>query len=237
VRLAKFLAHAGVSSRRHSERLVTGGRVRVDGRVVTDPARDVDERNEIEVDGALVRTEPLEYHVVHKPAGVVSTAHDPEGRPKVIDMVESAARLYPVGRLDVDSTGLVLLTNDGELANRLMHPRYEVPRTYRARVAGGPSKRSLQALRSGVDLDDGRTRPALVSVLTSPGRESTLEITIHEGRNRMVRRMLEAVGHPVRALERVAFGPLELGRLRPGDSRKVRPRELEDLRRRAGLAD
>jgi 23S rRNA pseudouridine2605 synthase len=237
VRLAKFLAHAGVSSRRHAERLVTGGRVRVDGRVVTDPARDVDERNEIEVDGTFVRPEPLEYHVVHKPAGVVSTAHDPEGRPKVIDMVESAARLYPVGRLDVDSTGLVLLTNDGALANRLMHPRYEVPRTYRATVAGGPSKRSLQALRSGVALEDGRTRPAIVSVLTSPGRESTLEITIHEGRNRMVRRMLEAVGHPVRALERVAFGPLELGRLRPGDSRRVRPRELEELRRRAGLAD
>jgi 23S rRNA pseudouridine2605 synthase len=237
VRLAKFLAHAGVASRRHAERLVTGGRVGVDGRVVTDPARDVDERNEIEVDGAIVRPEPLEYHVVHKPAGVVSTAHDPEGRPKVIDMVESAARLYPVGRLDVDSTGLVLLTNDGALANRLMHPRYEVPRTYRARVAGGPSKRSLKALRSGVDLEDGRTRPALVSVLTSPGRESLLEITIHEGRNRMVRRMLEAVGHPVRALERVAFGPLELGRLRPGDSRKVRPGELEELRRRAGLAD
>jgi 23S rRNA pseudouridine2605 synthase len=237
MRLAKFLAHAGVSSRRHAERLVTGGRVRVDGRVVTDPARDVDERNEIEVDGTFVRPEPLEYHVVHKPAGVVSTAHDPEGRPKVIDMVESAARLYPVGRLDVDSTGLVLLTNDGALANRLMHPRYEVPRTYRATVAGGPSKRSLQALRSGVALEDGRTRPAIVSVLTSPGRESTLEITIHEGRNRMVRRMLEAVGHPVRALERVAFGPLELGRLRPGDSRRVRPRELEELRRRAGLAD
>jgi 23S rRNA pseudouridine2605 synthase len=237
VRLAKFLAHAGVSSRRHAERLVTGGRVRVDGRVVTDPARDVDERNEIEVDGTFVRPEPLEYHVVHKPAGVVSTAHDPEGRPKVIDMVESAARLYPVGRLDVDSTGLVLLTNDGALANRLMHPRYEVPRTYRAIVTGGPSKRSLQALRNGVALEDGRTRPAVVSVLTSPGRESTLEITIHEGRNRMVRRMLEAVGHPVRALERVAFGPLELGRLRPGDSRKVRPRELEELRRRAGLAD
>jgi 23S rRNA pseudouridine2605 synthase len=237
VRLAKFLAHAGVSSRRHAERLVTGGRIRVDGRVVTDPARDVDERNEIEVDGTFVRPEPLEYYVVHKPAGVVSTAHDPEGRPKVIDMVESGARLYPVGRLDVDSTGLVLLTNDGALANRLMHPRYEVPRTYRARVAGGPSKRSLQALRSGVALEDGRTRPALVSVLTSPGRESMLEITIHEGRNRMVRRMLEAVGHPVRALERVAFGPLELGRLRPGDSRKVRPQELEELRRRAGLAD
>ena len=162
--------------------------------------------------------------MVHKPAGVVSTAHDPEGRPKVIDMVESGARLYPVGRLDVDSTGLVLLTNDGELANRLMHPRYEVPRIYRARVAGGPSKRSLQALRDGRAPRRRGTWPALVSVLTSPARESMLEITIHEGRNRMVRRMLEAVGYPVRSLERVAFGPLELGRLRPGDSRRLRPR-------------
>lgn len=237
MRLAKYLAHAGVASRRHAERLVTGGRVRVDGRVVTDPARDVNELSSVEVDGAPVTPEQLEYHVVHKPAGVVSTAHDPEGRPKVTDMVESAARLYPVGRLDVDSTGLVLLTNDGELANRIMHPRYDVPRTYHARVAGGPSKRSLQTLRNGVDLDDGPTRPARVTLLSSPGRESVLEITIREGRNRMVRRMLEAVGHPVRALERVAFGPLELGRLRPGDSRKVRPRELEELRRRAGLGD
>jgi pseudouridine synthase len=226
-----------VASRRHAERLVTGGRVRVYGRVVTDPARDVDERNEIEVDGAAVAPEQLEYHVVHKPAGVVSTAHDPEGRPKVTEMVESAARLYPVGRLDVDSTGLVLLTNDGELANRLMHPRYDVPRTYRARVVGGPSNRSLQTLRRGVDLEDGPARPASVTLLSVPGRESVLEITIREGRNRIVRRMLEAVGHPVRALERVAFGPLELGRLRPGDSRKVRPRELEELRRGAGLED
>jgi len=237
VRLAKFLAHAGVASRRHAERLVTGGRVRIDGRVVTDPARDVDERNQVEVDGARVTPERLEYHVVHKPAGVVSTAHDPEGRPKVTDMVDSAARLYPVGRLDVDSTGLVLLTNDGELANRLMHPRYGVPRTYRARVAGTPSRRSLNALRTGVDLEDGRTHPASVSVRSPTGRESVLEITVREGRNRMVRRMLEAVGHPVRSLERVAFGPLELGRLRPGDARKVRPHELEELRRGAGLED
>jgi pseudouridine synthase len=237
VRLAKFLAHAGVASRRHAERLVTGGRVRVDGRVVTDPARDVDERNKVEVEGAEVAPERLEYHVVHKPAGVVSTAHDPEGRPKVTDMVDSAARLYPVGRLDVDSTGLVLLTNDGELANRLMHPRYGVPRTYRARVAGTPSRRSLNALRTGVDLEDGRTHPASVSVRSPTGRESVLEITVREGRNRMVRRMLETVGHPVRSLERVAFGPLELGRLHPGDARKVRPHELKELRRGAGLED
>jgi 23S rRNA pseudouridine2605 synthase len=235
MRLAKFLAHAGVASRRHAERLVTGGRVRVEGRVVTDPARDVDERNRVEVEGVVVAPERLEYHVVHKPAGVVSTAHDPGGRPKVTDLVDSNARLYPVGRLDVDSTGLVLLTNDGELANRLMHPRYEVPRTYRARVAGTPSKRALKALRAGVDLDDGPAQPAGVSVVSPPGPESVIEITIREGRNRIVRRMLEAVGNPVRALERVSFGPLQLGRLRAGDSRKLRPNELQELRRETGL--
>jgi 23S rRNA pseudouridine2605 synthase len=234
VRLAKYLAHAGVASRRHAERLVTGGRVRVDGRVVTDPARDVDERNEVLVDGAPVAPEPLEHYVVNKPAGVVSTAHDPEGRPKVTDMVDSAARLYPVGRLDVDSTGLVLLTNDGGLANRLMHPRYEVPRTYRARVAGTPSKRALQALRRGVELEDGRTLPAQAALVGPPGPESVLEVTIREGRNRIVRRMLEEVGNPVRALERVAFGPVQLGRLRLGDVRRLRPAELEALRRTAG---
>jgi len=234
VRLAKYLAHAGVASRRHAERLVTGGRVKVDGRVVTDPARDVDERNDVQVDTAPVAPERLEYHVVNKPAGVVSTAHDPEGRPKVTDMVDSAARLYPVGRLDVDSTGLVLLTNDGGLANRLMHPRYEVPRTYRARVAGTPSKRALQALRRGVELQDGRTQPAQASLIGPAGPESVVEITIREGRNRMVRRMFESVGHPVRALERVAFGPIQLGRLRPGGVRRLRPAELEALRRTAG---
>jgi 23S rRNA pseudouridine2605 synthase len=234
VRLAKFLAHAGVASRRHAERLVTGGRVSVDGRVVTDPARDVDQRNAVLVDGSPAAPEPLEHYVVNKPAGVVSTAHDPEGRPKVIDMVDSAARLYPVGRLDVDSTGLVLLTNDGDLANRLMHPRYEVPRTYRARVAGTPSKRALQALRRGVELDDGRTLPAQASLIGPPGPESVIEITIREGRNRIVRRMLEAVGNPVRALERVAFGPVGLGRLRSGGVRRLRPAELEALRRTAG---
>ena len=234
MRLAKYLAHAGVASRRHAERLVTGGRVSVDGRVITDPARDVDEGNEVLVDGAPAVPEALEYHVVNKPVGVVSTAHDPEGRPKVTDMVDSAARLYPVGRLDVDSTGLVLLTNDGGLANRLMHPRYEVPRTYRARVAGTPSKRALQALRRGVELEDGRAQAAQVSLVGPAGPESVVEITIREGRNRIVRRMLEAVGNPVRSLERIAFGPVQLGRLRPGGMRKLRPAELEALRRMVG---
>jgi 23S rRNA pseudouridine2605 synthase len=209
--------------------------VRVDGEVVTDPARDVDDSNEVVADGDAVRPEPLEYYVVNKPVGVVSTAHDPGGRPKVTDLVDSAARLYPVGRLDAGSSGLVLLTNDGELANRLMHPRYEVDKRYRVRVQGSPSKATLAILRRGVELDDGRTAPARVETL-SPGRHETLlEVDVHEGRKRIIRRMLEAVGHPVIALERTAVGPLELGRLHVGGSRRLRPAEVELLRSAATI--
>ncbi len=236
MRLAKYLAHAGVASRRAAERLITDGRVQVAGEQVTDPARDVSEGDDVRVDGRRLERERREYFLVHKPIGVVTTASDPQGRETVIEMVDSAARLYPVGRLDADSTGVVLLTNDGELANRLMHPRYEVPRTYRVRVSGSPSKRALQDLRRGVELDDGRTAPARVDVVTG-GRESVVEIAIHEGRNRIVRRMFEAVGYPVRALERVAFGPIALGRLRAGGARRLRPPEIEALRRAGGLAD
>ncbi len=186
------------------------------------------------VDGRPLETEERAYFLLNKPLGVISTASDPQGRETVTELVDSDLRLYPVGRLDTDSSGLVLLTNDGELANRLLHPRYEVPRTYRVQVSGSPSKRSLQELREGVELSDGRTSPARVRVV-SGGRESVLEVTIHEGRNRIVRRMFEAVGYPVRSLERVAFGPLELGRLRSGNSRRLRPHELEQVRRAAGL--
>lgn len=235
MRLAKYLAHAGVASRRAAERLIAEGRVEVGGRRVSDPARDVGEHDDVRVDGLPLEREPREYFLLHKPVGVVSTASDPQGRETVVDMVDAGARLYPVGRLDADSSGLVLLTNDGELANRLMHPRYEVPRTYRARVSGSPSKRALHALRTGVDLDDGRSPPARVSVVAG-GRESVVEITIHEGRNRIVRRMLAAVGYPVRTLERIAFGPVRLGRLRPGGSRRLRPPEVEALRRAGGLS-
>jgi 23S rRNA pseudouridine2605 synthase len=235
MRLAKYLAHAGVASRRGAERLIATGRVQVDGTVVTDPARDVDDANHILADGEIVSPEPLEYYLVNKPIGVVSTAREPGGRDKVTDLVDSKARLYPVGRLDVDSSGLILLTNDGELANRLMHPRYEVDKRYRARVRGAPSKASLASLRGGVELDDGRTAPAHVEVIDSSGRETVIEITIHEGRKRIVRRMLEAVGNPVIALERIGFGPLELGRLRVGNSRRARPHELEKLRRAATI--
>jgi len=229
MRLAKYLAHAGVASRRHAERLVTSGRVTVDGKRVTDPARDVGDGNDVRVEGQPVMAEPLEYHVLNKPAGVVSTAHDPEGRPKVIDLVDSDARLYPVGRLDAESSGLMLLTNDGKLANRLMHPSFEVEKTYLARVKGTPSKSALAKLRQGVQLEDGRTAPAQVTVLESRPQETLIELTIHEGRNRIVRRMFEAVGHSVLELERTRLGPLLLGRLAPGGSRKLRPQELEQL--------
>jgi 23S rRNA pseudouridine2605 synthase len=228
MRLAKFLAHAGVASRRAAEQLVFGGRVTVGGEVVRDPARDVTEDAEVTVDGERVGTERRVVHALNKPAGVVSTAHDTHGRRTVVDLVPSSARLYPVGRLDAESTGLILLTNDGALAHRLTHPSFEVPRVYRARVRRAPVReRALRALREGVELDDGRTAPARVKRL-APDK---LEITIHEGRKRQVRRMCEAVGHPVVALERVAFGPLRLGRLGPGEHRRLTRAEVEALRK------
>jgi 23S rRNA pseudouridine2605 synthase len=233
VRLAKFLAHAGVASRRAADRLVAEGRVSVGGEVVTDPAREVDERSGVKVDGEPVAAEPREVHLLNKPEGVVSTARDTHDRPTVVDLVSSERRLYPVGRLDADTTGLILLTNDGELAERLTHPRYEVERVYRARVAPAPvPEGALRALREGVELDDGPAAPARVRQL-EPG---TLEIAIHEGRKRQVRRMCEAVGHTVAALERVAFGPLRLGRLRPGESRLLDLAEVDRLRKSSVLS-
>jgi 23S rRNA pseudouridine2605 synthase len=230
VRLARYLAHAGVASRRAAEGLVAEGRVRVDGAVVTDPARDVDEAGEIELDGRPVAAEPHEVWVVNKPAGVVSTASDTHGRPIVTELVESERRLYPVGRLDAATTGLILLTNDGELANRLTHPRYGVERVYRARVAPAPvPEPALRRLREGVELDDGRTSPARVRQVEA----GILELTLSEGRKRQVRRMCEAVGHPVEELERVAFGPLRLGGLAAGAGRLLTPAEVERLRKTA----
>lgn len=227
MRLAKFLASAGVASRRASEELIRSGRATVNGGTVTDPARDVTEADSVAVDGTEVTTarERVVY-AVNKPAGVVSTASDPQRRPTVVALVESPERLYPVGRLDIDTTGLILLTNDGELANRLTHPRFEVPKTYRARVARPPvSDRALRALRAGVTLDDGPTAPARVRRV----EPDLLEITIHEGRNRQIKRMCDHVGHPVRRLERIAFGSLRLGDLRPGRSRRLSASEIAAL--------
>jgi 23S rRNA pseudouridine2605 synthase len=230
MRLAKYLAHAGVASRREAERMIAAGRVNVGGVPETDPARDVDDGSEVTVDGRPLRgAEPRVVYMLNKPTGVVSTARDTHGRPTVVELVAAGdLRLYPVGRLDADSTGLILLTNDGELANRLTHPSFEVPRTYRARLGGGPIKAAaLAALRRGVTLEDGaRTAPARVRRLGP----QQIELTIHEGRNRQVRRMCKAVGHPVQALERVAFGPLRLAGLAPGAHRRLRPAEVERLR-------
>ena len=236
MRLAKFLAIAGVASRRAAEEIVGARRVTVNGAIVTDPARDVTDADEVAVDGRIVRVEAERaVYAVHKPPGVVSTAHDPQRRPTVVSLVPSAVRLYPVGRLDIDTTGLILLTNDGDLAHRLTHPSFEVPRTYRALVARAPvSEGAVRALRNGIELEDGRTAPARVRRL---GRDrDVLELTLHEGRNRQVKRMCEAVGHPVRSLERVAFGPLTLAGLAPGGHRRLTEAEVQSLSQAAAPA-
>jgi len=229
MRLAKHLAHAGVASRRAAETMVAAGRVTVDGEVVRDPARDVSGEEAIVLDGEPLPAAPARrmVYAVHKPAGVVATARDTHGRPTVVELVPSPTRLYPVGRLDADTTGLMLLTDDGDLAHRLTHPSFEVPKTYVARIGGGPvSGAALRALREGVDLEDGRTAPARVRRL----RPDVLELRIHEGRKRQVRRMCEAVGHPVRSLQRVAIGALTLGDLPEGAHRRLSDAEVQRLR-------
>jgi 23S rRNA pseudouridine2605 synthase len=225
MRLVKYLAHSGVASRRRAERLIAERRVTVGGEVVTDPARDVDGSSGVEVNGRPVSPEPREVWMLNKPAGVVSTAREPGRRRAVTDLVESKRRLYPVGRLDADSTGLILLTNDGELANRLMHPRYEIPRTYRARLRRAPSEADLRRLRQGVKLDDGLTAPARARRVSA----RTIELTIREGRNRQVRRMVEALGNEVLSLQRTRFASLRLGDLEEGRSRRLRESELRRL--------
>ena len=226
MRLAKFLAHGGIASRRRAEKLIASGRVTVAGEVVTDPARDVGEGDDVRIDGGAVAREAREVWAVNKPAGVVSTAREPGGRRAVVELVPSRARLYPVGRLDADSTGLLLLSNDGELANRLTHPRYEVPKAYRVELRRPPSAEDLRRLASGVELEDGQTAPAEVRRL---GKRE-IEIVLREGRNRQVRRMAEAVGNDVVALQRVRFGPIELGALAEGDARRLTDEEIATLR-------
>jgi 23S rRNA pseudouridine2605 synthase len=227
--LVKFLAHAGVASRRRAEGIIAKGVVTVGGEVVTDPARDVGDGDDVRVNGSRVGTDAREVWVVNKPAGVVSTAREPGSRPAVVELVDTSARLYPVGRLDADSTGLLLLTNDGELANRLTHPRYEVPKTYRARLRDPIGKSQVERLRSGVELEDGPTAPAKVKRLG----DREVEIVLREGRNRQVRRMVEALGNRVVALRRVKFGPLALGGLGEGEARRLSEKEVAELREAA----
>ena len=227
MRLAKYLASTGVASRRAAEQLIRDGRVSVRGRPVTDPATDVRPDDRVTVDGKGVEQVPERVvYAVNKPAGIVSTARDPQGRPTVVSLVPTPLRLYPVGRLDIDTTGLILLTNDGELAHRLTHPRFEVEKSYRAVVRNPPvHDRGLEALRAGVELKDGRTAPARVRRLAA----DTIELTIHEGRKRQVKLMCERIGHPVKRLERVRFGPLKLGELKPGTYRRLSDAEVTEL--------
>jgi len=225
VRLNAYLARAGIASRRGADELIKAGRVRVNG----EPGQlntSVGAGDRVEVDGREVAPQRLAYLLLHKPAGVVTTARDPQGRRTVVELVPREPRVVPVGRLDAETTGALLLTNDGALAHRLAHPRYGVEKVYEAEVEGDPDDAALRALRDGVELGDGRTAPARVRRL---GR-GRLELTLHEGRNRQVRRMLDAVGHPVTRLHRRAYAGLTLGGLEPGAWRELEPSEVERLR-------
>jgi pseudouridine synthase len=195
----------------------------------------VGRRDVVEVDGARVERQPLSYVLLHKPAGVVTTASDPQGRPTVVGLVPHEPRVVPVGRLDVETTGALLLTNDGDLAHRLAHPRYGVPKVYEADVVGSPSPDALSRLREGVELEDGVTAPARVRALVQGERSSRLELTLHEGRKHQVRRMCESVGHPVRGLRRVRYAGLDLEGLTAGEWRELTPSEVAELREAVGL--
>jgi 23S rRNA pseudouridine2605 synthase len=228
VRLNAYLARAGVASRRRADELIKAGRVTVNGR--RGELNDfVGRRDSVEVDGRRIAPQDLAYVLLHKPAGVVTTARDPHGRPTVVDLVDHPARLVPVGRLDADTTGALLLTNDGELAHRLAHPRYEVDKVYEVEVEADPDADALRRLAEGVELEDGRTAPARVRRL-GPSR---LELTIHEGRKHQVKRMCEAVGHPVRRLHRSRYAGLDLAGLAPGEWREVTPSEVDGLKHQA----
>lgn len=237
-RLQKLLARAGLGSRRSCEELIREGRVTVNGETVDKLGAKADLDDDIRVDGRrVVIPEGYVYLVLNKPPGYVTTKDDPQGRPTVMDLVRGGLRdrVFPVGRLDQDSTGLLLLTDDGGLTQRLLHPKHHVPKQYLADVEGTPSEAQLRRLRSGVELEDGVTAPAEVMLVAQGGGEARLRITITEGRNRQIRRMCDAIGHPVRRLKRVAMGPLHLGELSLGAVRKLSEAQVQALRQAAGI--
>jgi 23S rRNA pseudouridine2605 synthase len=237
-RLQKVLARAGVGSRRACDQLIASGRVTVDG-VVAEPGARVDpETARVEVDGNRVPTRPgAVYYLLNKPPRVVTTASDPQGRPTVLDLVPTEPRVFPVGRLDRDTEGLLILTNDGDLAQLLTHPRHGVDKTYLAEVRGIPSAAAVRQLREGIELDDGRTAPAQVHVVQEHGDRAAIELTIHEGRKRQVRRMCDAVGHPVQRLVRTHIGGVRDDQLAPGEWRSLDPVEVRALYAAAANAD
>lgn len=231
-RLQKALAHAGVASRRAVEDLIRAGRVRVDGRPAVLGQRIDTSKAKVEVDGSLVPLAPgLVHYLLNKPVGVVTTADDSHGRPTVLEILDLDVRIWPVGRLDMDSEGALILTNDGDLTQRLTHPRYGVEKTYVAEVEGTPGRGALKRLERGVELDDGPATAVRATTMARRDRTTLVEITLGEGRRRQVRRMLDAVGHPVVALVRVSIGPVALGRLKPGTFRRLSPEEVRALYR------
>jgi 23S rRNA pseudouridine2605 synthase len=239
VRLNKYLSRAGVSSRREADRIIGEGRVRVNGRVESELGSKVDDAaDRVEVDRRPVRTDDRLVHVLmHKPVGAVVSLRDPFGRTTVRDLLSGLkSRVFPVGRLDTDSSGVLLLTNDGELAFRLTHPRFEIPKVYLARVEGIPAEESLEKLRKGIFLEGKKTAPARVAPASRSGPNALVKITIHEGRKREVRKMFEALGHPVRDLKRIEFAGLTVEGLKPGAWRLLDAGEVRRLRKRAGLA-
>ena len=232
-RLQKVIAHAGIASRRKAEQLIVEGKVKVNGKVVTELGVKVSPQDRIEVDGIpLEREEPV-YYLLYKPRGVISSVKDEKGRKVVTDFFKHVnKRIYPIGRLDYDTSGLLLLTNDGDFANLLMHPRYEIEKVYIAKVKGIPAREKVKRLEKGVALEDGVTAPAKAKVLSIDKRKQTaiVELRIHEGRNRQVRRMFEAIGHPVLKLKRERYAFLDLKGLNPGDYRELSPHEVKQLR-------
>jgi 23S rRNA pseudouridine2605 synthase len=237
MRLQRFLARAGVASRRASEEFIAAGRVSVNGSPVTVPGIKIRPSVDVvEVDGSRV-TLPAKhaYFLLNKPAGVLTTMEDPHGRPTVAEFVPSGLSLFPVGRLDMDTTGALLVMSDGDLAHRLMHPSFHAEKTYMAEILGTPSEKALLELSDGVALDDGPTRPAQVSLVCQSPRSSKVRITLREGRKRQVKRMMEHIGHPVITLHRESFGPVSLGNLPEGEIRELAPAEVVALEDQVGL--
>lgn len=232
-RLQKVIAQAGIASRRKAEQLIIDGRVTVNGDVVKELGTKVMPRKDkVEVDGVPIDKEEPVYFMLYKPTGVISSVKDEKGRTVVTDFLEIESRVFPVGRLDYDTSGLLLLTNDGEFANILMHPKYKINKVYVAKVQGLPSREALRKLEKGIMLEDGKTAPAKVKFISGNNKQnsSIIEITIREGKNRQVRRMFEAIGHPVIKLKREMYGFLDLKGLNPGDVRVLRPHEIKRLR-------
>lgn len=232
MRLQKFMAQSGYASRRKSEEIIAAKRVKVNGKVVSEMGYNVDEnRDVVEVDGKILKLiKNFEYYILNKPIGVVCSAKDEKDRVTVVDMIDTKRRIYPVGRLDIDTTGLVLLTDDGELTNKIIHPKHEIEKTYIATVEGTPNAFGLRRLRTGIVIEGRKTAPAKVKILKNFDTDSILEVVIREGRNRQVKKMFESVGHPVKKLMRIAIGDIKLGDLELGYYRKVTEDELRYLR-------